>query len=129
MRFFEWAKDGGPESTVDGFYIIELKDFFSILLLKFNDGSRDNFHDHAFSAVSWLLKGKLSEELKNENCAVSLEPSLKPIFTHRDRMHKVRSIGTSWALSFRGPWRAVWHEYDPKNKEHITLIDGRKRIA
>jgi len=47
MRLFQKAKDGGPESPVDGYFLIEIKSLFSIALLKFNNGGRENYHTHA----------------------------------------------------------------------------------
>ena len=49
---FKASKDGGPDSTV-WMYGIEVKWLFSILLLRFEDGSRDAYHSHAFDCVSW----------------------------------------------------------------------------
>ena len=37
MRFMNWEKDGGYESTVTGLYIVEIKKLFSIVLLKFDE--------------------------------------------------------------------------------------------
>ena len=50
-------KDGGPESTVTGYWLIEYKPLFSIVLLKFEGKSRDAFHTHAFNSLSWLISG------------------------------------------------------------------------
>jgi len=58
-------KDGGPDSTVTGYWLIESKKWFSIVLLKFEGKSREAFHTHAFNAISWLLKGKLIEHIRS----------------------------------------------------------------
>jgi len=127
MKFFRIAKDGGPESTVTGYWLIEIKSLFSIVLLKFEGKSRDAYHEHAFDCVSWLLKGKLVEEFYYVWLKTRIHlPSLKPIVTRRDDYHKVDSVGTSWVLSFRGPWRNTWNEYT--NEGERTLTHGRKVV-
>ena len=131
MKFLSYGKDGGPESTVSGFWLIELKNWFSIVLLKFEDGSRDAFHSHAFHSVSWLLSGKLEEvtpeiAYHDDYNVNDYWPSLRPIITNRDTVHKVVSVNTSWVLSFRGPWADTWHEWLQGKK--ITLTNGRKEV-
>lgn len=127
MRFFQKAKDGGPESKSTGLFLIEIKPLFSIVLLRFTDGSRDAFHTHAFSALSWVLKGKLVENYiggsKEEHPA-----SFRPIYTPYYFFHKVVSVGVTYAISFRGPWRQEWEEYIPETGKYITLTNGRKVI-
>lgn len=141
MKLFYKGKDGGPESTVTGYWLIEAKGLFSIALLKLDNGSREAYHSHAFNAVSWLLKGELHEDVMvSGRCRASGEywqgdyttvykPSLKPIYTSRDNMHKVSSKGTSWAITFRGPWDKTWNEYLPKEDRHRTLASGRVEVA
>jgi hypothetical protein len=129
MRFLTWRKDGGPLSKSWGFFAIEIKSLFSIVLLKFEPGSRDAYHTHAFGACSWLLKGKLVEDVRqtDRNLARTNEytPSFSPILTPRHCFHKVVSVGTSYALTFRGPWKNRWSEYLPASNEFVTLSHGR----
>ena len=131
MKFLKYMKDGGEESRVWGFYFVEMKGLFSIALLKFEDGSRDAYHDHAFSAISWILKGRLEESRRSgENVKESVfTPSIVPIITTRDNMHKVVSRGRTWALTFRGPWKDTWGEYLPSLKKYRTLTHGRKVVG
>jgi len=128
MKFFSYGKDGGPESTVHGYWLVEIKGLFSIVLLKFEDGSRDMYHEHAFDAISWVLSGKLVEHHKNKIASDKYRPSWKPIITYRSTFHKVISLGTTWVLSFRGPWSASWREYNLHSKQYTTLTHGRKEI-
>lgn len=128
MRFFSKAKDGGPKSTVTGYWLVELKRFFSIVLLKFEDGSRDEYHDHAFNSINWVLSGRVDEEFTDPSLNLTYRPSLRPVKTQRTRMHRVRSRGTTWVFSIRGPWSKTWTEYDPKTKEYVTLTNGRKVV-
>jgi hypothetical protein len=127
MKLFFKAKDGGPESKVTGYWLIESKRFFSIALLRFDKGSREAFHTHAFNAVSWVLWGGLKEHVLNLPLKLfAYGPSLKPIITPRDRFHRVFGMAdVTWALTFRGPWDATWKEWLPAEDKEITLTNGR----
>lgn len=129
MRFMQWAKDGGPESTVDAFFILEIKRLFSIVILKFNDGTREKFHDHAFDALTWFIRGDLEEEyplLSKPN--KKYKASIIPKYTKKSLLHRVRSRGVSWCFSIRGPWEDYWSEYDNETKKFTTLTHGRKKV-
>lgn len=128
MKLFKVMKDGGPESRVHGFWLVEMKSLFSIVILRFSDGARDSWHTHAFNAFSWVLKGELKEEPLNGQNNI-YKPSLKPIYTPREMFHKVSSKGTTWAISFRGPWSKTWREFLPDEQKFITLTNGRKVVA
>jgi len=124
MKFFHKAKDGGPLSKVTGFWLVELKRLFSIALLKFEHGSRDEYHSHAFNSVSWVLRGSLREE----HIFGDIEkhrPSVFPIRTYRHTFHRVYSVGTTWVLTFRGPWSKQWAEFNPETRKYTTLENGR----
>jgi hypothetical protein len=128
MKIFKYMKDGGPESKVAGYWLVEIKSLLSIVLLHFSDGSREAYHSHAFDAVSWVLKGFLCEAIFRGRMNF-YRPSLKPIYTPRDCFHKVLSRGDTWVLSFRGPWSQTWKEFLPEQNKHITLTHGRKVVA
>ena len=129
MRLLHWGKDGGKDSTVWGFWLVEIKSLFSIALLKFVGNSREAFHTHAFNSVSWVLRGQLTElEFYGEQPNV-YRPSLWPVFTSRNTLHKVNSNGTTWVLTFRGPWSETWQEYIPKTGKFVLLTHGRKEIG
>lgn len=134
MKLFSYGKDGGPESTVTGFWLIESKSLFSIALLRFSNGSRSSYHSHAFNSLSWLLKGHLIElhhnwfprnRFSKKNF---YSPSLKPINTYRSTFHKVYSEGTSWVFTIRGPWSKTWQEYNPVTNTYTTLTNKRKIV-
>ncbi len=127
MKNLCFTKDGGPESKVWGLYLIEIKSLFTVVLLRFEDGSREAYHNHAFNALSWIISGRLREEQRNGHVRHFL-PSLRPIFTARENFHQVRSTGRTWALSIRGPWRDRWNEYLPAERRTITLTHGRKVV-
>jgi hypothetical protein len=133
MKLFHKAKDGGAESTVTGYWLIEAKSLFSIVLLKFEGASREAYHSHAFNTISWILKGKLWESVMFQpgySYSTSLSAGFKSVFTSRERMHKVDSGGTTWVLSFRGPWAETWREYRPKEYgDIVTLTSGRKEVG
>lgn len=128
MKLFRYEKDGGAESMVHGLFVVEIKSAFSIVLLRFEGKSREAFHSHAFNAISWVLRGKLVEEVIGG--AVNEYPaSRKPVLTPRTMFHKVSSDGITWAISFRGPWAEHWQEYLPEEDELVTLAQGRKDVT
>lgn len=109
MKFlgFVIGKDGGSESTVDT-WMFEIKSLFSIGLLRFNGTSREAFHSHAFNCVSLVLKGCLREEFLDESKGVRFHADSEWIVTKRTDIHRVDSLGTTWVLTFRGPWHKTW---------------------
>lgn len=127
MKFLFKAKDGGEESKVTGYWLFESKRWGSVALLRFDKGSREAYHTHAFNAVSWVLRGQLREYVRR-GVRMDMLPSFRPIYTPRNRFHKVVGIAdTTWALSFRGPWLDKWKEFLPNTGENITLTHGRKQ--
>lgn len=137
MKLFFKGKDGGPESNVTGYWLIEAKGLFSVVLLRFDEGSREAYHNHAFNALSWVFKGLAHEHVMDEHAAagrfepmvIDLKPSFKPVYTPRERMHKVYGIAPqTWVLSFRGPWADKWQEYFDKTRQFVTLTHGRKVV-
>lgn len=122
-RIFYTKPDGGKESGVIGYFLIEWKPVFSIGLLHFKKGSREAYHNHAFNAITWWLCGNVTE-LQTSGIEKDFSPSLKPKITKRDCFHKVISHSDTWALTFRGHWMDTWNELRSGNK--ITLTHGRK---
>lgn len=122
MRFFFKRKDGGPLSHVTGYWLMEGKRSFSIVLLRFDLGSREVFHNHAFNAFTLFLLGKVEEHTLSGK--VRVWKSLQFKYTPRTLAHKVYGITRhTWAVSVRGPWTKVWKEYSP-NKTTV-LSQGR----
>ena len=128
MKLFQLSKDGGPESRVWGYFLVEIKKLFSVVVLHFKDGSREAYHNHAFDAISWILKGHLTEEVL-QGGIIEYRSSIIPIFTSRDRFHKVTSHKDTFVISFRGPWRKWWKEYIRATNQVITLTHGRKVLS
>ncbi len=132
MRFLHKGKDGGPGSPVDGFWLVEIKGLFSVLLLRFNDGARTAYHSHAFNAFTWFLWGDMTEERlvgpERELVYLTYRRSLRPKVTRRDNMHRVSSRGTSWAFTLRGPWADTWQEWFPETRKLVTLTHGRRVV-
>ena len=50
MKLFHKSHDGGKNSGVTGYWLIEWKSGFSIVVLRFSKGTREAFHSHAFNA-------------------------------------------------------------------------------
>jgi len=126
MRILQKAKDGGPDSPVDAYFLCEFKGLFSIALLKFNPGSRENYHNHAFNAWTWFLKGSMVEYTYPIGY-YEYERSILPKVTKKTDMHKVRAFEESWAFTLRGPWSRTWKETTPGGIE-TTLTHGRKEV-
>lgn len=122
MRVFSWAKDGGPQSPVDAFFVCEFKSLLSIALLRFNCGGREAYHTHAFNALTWFLYGDL-EEYTIDGCTNVYKRSLFPKVTLKTRCHRVYANKTSWCLTIRGPWAKTWTEVI--NGKQVTLTHGR----
>lgn len=132
MKLFRKSYDGGADSGVTGYWLIECKSLFSIVLLHFNPGSREAFHSHAFNAVTWWLKGLVTEEFLGKDATNKPSfriwtPSFRPKWTPKKCFHKILAGEKgAWALSFRGPWDATW--FENKNGETYELGQGRVRI-
>lgn len=130
VKLFSFGKDGGPESKVWGFWLIEWKWLFSIALLRFDHGTRDAYHSHAFNSISWLLWGRLQEydlsAKPDQPMTRTYKPSIWPILTYRSTYHQVGSYGTSWVITFRGPWAKTWQECSESGEQ--TLTYGRKVV-
>lgn len=122
MKFLSRGHDGGSDSGVTGFWLIELKSLFSIVLLKFNKGTREAYHSHAFNAVTWWLRGSVTEH-HLDGTSIVWKPSWFPKFTKRSCAHKIFADEVSYALSIRGPWTDTWYEW--KNGSRVALAKGR----
>ncbi len=126
IKLFCKSPDGGKDSGVTGYFLIEWKNVFSIALLRFSKGSREAFHSHAFNAYTWWLKGEVIEEYADGSPARKWKPSIKPKFTPKSKFHKIIGIKETWAFTFRGAWEDTWQEQ--KDGETYTLTHGRVRI-
>jgi hypothetical protein len=125
-RLFYVKPDGGKDSGVTGYFLIEFKMLFSIGILHFKQGSREAFHNHAFNALTWWLKGNVTE-VKLDGTKKDFGPSLKPKYTSRDNFHKVVAHEDTYALTIRGPWVDKWKEY--RKDKYVTLTHGRKVLT
>lgn len=124
-------KDGGDESSVTGYWLIEIKSLFSIVLLRFEGKSRNAFHEHAFNSINWLFDGVLKETHLLRVQTNFYKPSWKPFIIRRYDFHKIDSIGyddPAWVLSFRGPWAKTWKEFLPNTGKYKTLTHGRVEV-
>jgi hypothetical protein len=127
MKFLKVMKDGGSKSHVTGFFFVEIKSLFSIALLRFDHGTREAFHSHAFNAITLWLSGVVREHLYAGGSQLWTPGQLK--YTSRGCFHKVETLTkSSWALSVRGPWNPTWKEYLPKENKFVTLTHGRKIV-
>lgn len=127
MKLFKVMKDGGPESHVTGLFLIEIKSLFSVIILKFGEGTREAYHSHAFNAATLWLKGRVTEHLLGGTNREWKAGQVK--YTSRNTFHKVFAHVNSYAVSVRGPWSKTWREYLPEEGKFVTLAHGRKVIA
>lgn len=134
MKILMGGKDGGPDSKVR-MWGIESKKHGSLLLLRFDGPSREAYHSHAFNAWSWLLRGCLIEETKvratsdgrvfSQCFDMMYEPSVKPIYTDANTMHKVHGFGVAWALTVRTGWLNSWLDWPDTQDKPTRLTWGR----
>lgn len=124
MRFLEKSHDGGKDSGVNGYFLIEIKSMFSIVLLKFAKGTREAYHNHAFNALTVWLSGNVKEHMLDGNVLEWQGGNIK--YTPRENFHKVEALTDTWALCFRGPWLDRWNEN--RQGKNVTLTHGRKTL-
>lgn len=137
--FFVKRSDGGKNSGVTAYFLIEWKPVFSVGILHFKKGSREAYHTHAFNALTWWLKGKVTEDrikslIVKGNDVISVEdivkkdfkPSVKPKYTSRKNLHKINAHVDTYALTFRGRWENTWIEVI--GDKIINLTHGRKKF-
>lgn len=132
MKFLFKGKDGGPQSPVTGYWLVEIKSLFSIVLLHFGKGTREAFHDHAFNAVTLWLKGYVFEHTLNRQTLQTVTKAYTPRqlkYTSHNHMHKVIAPEGAWALSFRGPWKKTWQEYSARTKNFTTLMSPGRQVV
>lgn len=128
MKIFKKMKDGGDESSVTGYWLIECKGLFSIVLLKFDGPSREAFHTHAFHCLSWVLRGALTERMRDGR-VYNIGRSFMPFITTRKDFHKVSPVGrVSWVFSIRGPWAKEWYEHLENENRDRVLTHGRVEV-
>lgn len=116
MKLFTKAPDGGRGSGVTAYFLVEIKSLFSVALLHFAPGSREVYHDHAFNALTLWLKGAVLEHFPWHTGKPSIEWRAGQLkYTTRNTLHKVEGLEDgAWALTVRGPWEAIWREWDGK---------------
>lgn len=125
MKLFAKASDGGATSGVTGYFLIEAKPVGSIVLLHFNEGSREAYHSHAFNAVTFWLRGQVKEHHLSGETKLFSAGQVK--YTSRSTFHKVEGIRSAWAISFRGPWVDQW--WERRGGRFVTLTHGRKVVS
>lgn len=127
MKFFKRSHDGGPNSGVTGYWLCEGKKSFSIVLLHFQPGSRDAFHNHAFNALTIWLRGTV-EEHRIFGAVPTTYKAGDFKWTPRKRFHKIiAGAAGAWCLSIRGPWLDGWME--SRAGEETVLTHGRREVA
>jgi len=126
MKILSLAKDGGPNSPVDAFFIFEIKALCSVAILRFNEGSRETFHSHAFNALTWFICGSLQEQ-DIDGTIYTYRRSWFPKLTRRTKNHRVIALKNSICITLRGPWTKTWTEDD--DTYHTVLTHHRKIVS
>ncbi len=125
MKLFQKSPDGGKDSGVTGYFLIEWKSVFSVALLHFAKGTREAYHEHAFNALTIWLKGHVKEHHLGKPTLYFKAGDVK--LTPRLTFHKIEALESTWALSFRGPWAEFWNEW--RDGKIVTLTHGRKEVT
>lgn len=125
MKIFDKSPDGGEKSGVTAYFLFESKRFGSVAFLRFNKGTREAFHSHAFNALTWWLRGSVTEE-HVDGRSIKWYPSFKPKYTAIDCFHKIVADDVTWALTLRGPWKDTWQEQ--RAGVTVTLTHGRNVV-
>lgn len=124
MKIFTIAPDGGKGSGVTGYFLVEIKSLFSIVLLHFQKRGREAYHSHAFNALSIWLWGHAIETLLSGEKLGWKCGGIK--YTPRESFHRYEALTSSWCLTFRGPWNDYWQE--SRNGKLVTLTHGRVEV-
>lgn len=125
MKIMCSAPDGGTNSGVKAYFLFESKRIGSVALLRFEKGTREAFHSHAFNALTWWLRGSVTER-HVDGRARNWRPSIKPKLTKRSCFHRVEAREVTWALTLRGPWHDTWLEQ--RHGRTVTLTHGRVEL-
>lgn len=122
MKIFTKRHDGGLDSGVTGYWLIECKSLFSIVLLRFLPSTKEAYHSHAFNAITWWIKGTATEEFPNKP-SIIWKPSFRWKVTPKTNIHRYRVEKPAWAISIRGPWETYWKEV----QENKTVVFTKHR--
>lgn len=123
MKFLSKRKDGGKESSVDGYFLAEIKSLATVALLKFCGESRKVYHSHSFHSLNWVLKGELQEHLL-DGTVKTYKSSIFPVFTRKSTIHQVS--GKALVFTLRGSWDPQWKEFNPVTHQFTTLCNKRR---
>lgn len=107
--------------------ILEWKKLFSIKLFNFHktDGKQD-FHTHAFNAVSILLSGDYLEEVVDYNTITPLKRSRKRfLFIPENQYHRITKSDGCRTLLITGPWGDTFKELRLLNKSSNQYNQGQ----
>ena len=128
-KFLFKRHDGGADSGVTAYNLIEWKRGFSIALLRFSPNHREAYHTHAFNALTWWLRGSVIEEYPYKDKPSTVwNPSWRYKVTPRSLMHRIRVCNdVAWAFTIRGRWVDHWLEL--REQRLVTLTHGRKVVS
>lgn len=105
------------ENYMSRWWIIPRNKYFNIYLHKITGNDEDRaLHDHPWHSVSFLLKGRLKEILKNK---VRYPKRFLPIFRSAKMAHRLEVVDSPvWTLFITGPVVRSWGFHCPKGWIH-----------
>lgn len=111
-KICHWDNTSLGVGNIRRFTIIEVKYLGGIVVNIFNTEDQDRFHSHAFSALSWMVKGHYYEDVVVEGKRVITKKIEKSRFIPRNYIHKItKSSPNAMSITFEGPWESTWNEY------------------
>jgi len=133
ILFFRYKKINLGTLNTQELTLFEWKPLCSIKLFYFNPGiSQEIYHNHSFSAISFLLYGNYMERFIDPKTKKSWE---KPrnrsriITIPRSQFHQITKSEGCLTLMITGPWTDTYQEYKIDANELIISTHGRKIIS
>lgn len=104
------------------FYGIEIPWLFSVGISRPYNNSINIYRSAPYLEVSWVLKGRYTEEILGKDELKVRIPSIIPVTGSLSRLTVMRP---TWCFVIRGPHRKTWKEYNPKTNKTNTYTRGR----
>jgi hypothetical protein len=122
-----------PHKTIgvgylERWHIIPRNRFFNIYLHKFSGSDDDRaLHDHPWSSVSFLLKGRLREVTNTTSWMGIRVRRFVPFFRSAKYAHKLVLLGEkpAWTLFITGPVVREWGFLCPKGWQHWSTMTDK----
>lgn len=124
MRFFKKDRIAVGVGHIDKYTVFEFRRGISLFMHVFNTEYQDRYHDHAFAAVSIIVRGQYREDTPYDGVKQLRAPGIRIIpklYSHRI----MKSSANAVSITIAGPWRREWMEiFTDGNWRRLTW--GRK---